>query len=332
MTKFRQFCAERVRLLAVAIGLLLAAALTPLVGVAQDYPNRSIKVVVGFPPGGGTDAAARVISAEMAKGLGQPIVIENKPGAAGSLGAAEVARSAPDGYTLLVTPGGHSIYGAIFKALPFDTVASFEWVSTIITIPFLVIVPPNSEFRTLADLIAKAKSAPGTVSFGSAGPGSTHHLGLELLASRTGTKFLHVPYRGDAPVIAALLGSEVQFGLATPTLALENVKAGKLRALAVTTGARSASLPDLPTVAEALGITFDVRSWFAMAAPAGTPKPIVGRLNAELRKAAAVPEVHARLSRLGEVATNSSEEMRGRVASELQVWTKTVDDARIEKQ
>jgi tripartite-type tricarboxylate transporter receptor subunit TctC len=332
MTKFRQFCAERVRLLAVAIGLLLAAALTPLVGVAQDYPNRSIKVVVGFPPGGGTDAAARVISAEMAKGLGQPIVIENKPGAAGSLGAAEVARSAPDGYTLLVTPGGHSIYGAIFKALPFDTVASFEWVSTIITIPFLVIVPPNSEFRTLADLIAKAKSAPGTVSFGSAGPGSTHHLGLELLASRTGTKFLHVPYRGDAPVIAALLGSEVQFGLATPTLALENVRAGKLRALAVTTGARSASLPDLPTVAEALGITFDVRSWFAMAAPAGTPKPIVGRLNAELRKAAAVPEVHARLSRLGEVATNSSEEMRGRVASELQVWTKTVDDARIEKQ
>jgi tripartite-type tricarboxylate transporter receptor subunit TctC len=332
MTKFRQFCAEWVRLLAVAVGLLLAAALTPLVGVAQDYPNRSIKVVVGFPPGGGTDAAARVISAEMAKGLGQPIVIENKPGAAGSLGAAEVARSAPDGYTLLVTPGGHSIYGAIFKALPFDTVASFEWVSTIITIPFLVIVPPNSEFRTLADLIAKAKSAPGTVSFGSAGPGSTHHLGLELLASRTGTKFLHVPYRGDAPVIAALLGSEVQFGLATPTLALENVKAGKLRALAVTTGARSASLPDLPTVAEALGITFDVRSWFAMAAPAGTPKPIVGRLNAELRKAAAVPEVHARLSRLGEVATNSSEEMRGRVASELQVWTKTVDDARIEKQ
>lgn len=332
MTKFRQFCAERVRLLAVAIGLLLAAALTPLVGVAQDYPNRSIKVVVGFPPGGGTDAAARVISAEMAKGLGQPIVIENKPGAAGSLGAAEVARSAPDGYTLLVTPGGHSIYGAIFKALPFDTVASFEWVSTIITIPFLVIVPPNSEFRTLADLIAKAKAAPGTVSFGTAGPGSTHHLGLELLASRTGTKFLHVPYRGDAPVITALLGSEVQFGLATPTLALENIRAGKLRALAITTGARNATLPELPTVAEALGINFDVRSWFAMAAPAGTPKPIIGRLNAELRKAAAVPEVHARLSRLGEVATNSSEEMRGRVASELQVWTKTVDDARIEKQ
>jgi tripartite-type tricarboxylate transporter receptor subunit TctC len=332
MTWMSQVCTGPARRLAATAWFLLAPAFVPSPLLAQDYPNRPIKLVVGFPPGGGTDAAARVISAEMAKGLGQPIVIENKPGAAGTLGAAEVVRSAPDGYTILVTPGGHSIYGAIFKALPFDTVASFEWVSGIITIPFLVIVPPNSEFRTLSDLIARAKAAPGTVSFGSAGPGSTHHLGLELLASRTGTKFLHVPYRGDAPVIAALLGSEVQFGLATPTLALENVKAGKLRALAVTTGARSASLPDLPTVAEALGITFDVRSWFAMAAPAGTPKPIVGRLNAELRKAAAVPEVHARLSRLGEVATNSSEEMRGRVASELQVWTKTVDDARIEKQ
>jgi tripartite-type tricarboxylate transporter receptor subunit TctC len=332
MTWMSQVCTGPARRLAATAWFLLAPAFVPSPLLAQDYPNRPIKLVVGFPPGGGTDAAARVISAEMAKGLGQPIVIENKPGAAGTLGAAEVARSAPDGYTILVTPGGHSIYGAIFKALPFDTVASFEWVSGIITIPFLVIVPPNSEFRTLSDLIARAKAAPGTVSFGSAGPGSTHHLGLELLASRTGTKFLHVPYRGDAPVITALLGGEVQFGLATPTLALENVRAGKLRALAVTTGARSASLPEAPTVAEALGIGFDVRSWFAMAAPAGTPKPIITRLNAELRKAAAMPEVHARLSRLGEVATNSPEEMRERVTSELQVWIKTVDDARIEKQ
>ncbi len=181
----------------------------------------------------------------MSKGLGQTMVIENKPGAAGTLGAAEVARSAPDGYTLLVTPGGHAIFGAIFKSLPFDTVDSFEWISNIVTIPFFVVVPANSEFRSLADIVAKAKAAPGTVTFGSAGPGSTHHLGLELLASRTGTKFLHVPYRGDAPVVTALLASEVQFGLATPTLAAEHIKAGKLRALAIAGNTRSASVPDV---------------------------------------------------------------------------------------
>ena len=169
----------------------------------------------------------------MSQGLGQPVIVENKPGASGTLGAAEVARAAPDGYTLLVTPGGHSIFGAIFKSLPFDTVKSFDWISNIITVPFFVVVPGNSPFHSLADVIAKAKAAPGTVTFGSAGPGSTHHLGIELLGGRTGAKFLHVPYRGDAPVIAALLAGEVQFALATPTQTIENVKAGKLRALAV---------------------------------------------------------------------------------------------------
>ena len=169
---------------------------------------------------------------EMSKGLGQSLLIENKPGAAGTLGAAEAARSAPDGYTLLVTPGGHAIFGAMFKSLPFHTVNSFDWISNIVTIPFFIVVPANSEFKTLADVVAKAKAAPGTVTFGSTGPGSTHHLGIELLGSRTGAKFLHVPYRGDAPIITALLASEIQFSIVTPTQAIENVKAGKFRALA----------------------------------------------------------------------------------------------------
>ena len=154
--------------------LLGVAALLPNASRAQDYPNRPIRVIVGFPPGGGTDVTARLIAQEMSKSLGQSVVIENKPGAAGSLGAAEAARSTPDGYTLLVTPGGHPIFGAIFKTLPFHTVNSFEWISNIITIPFFIVVPANSEFKTLADVIAKAKSAPGKISFGSTGPGSTH--------------------------------------------------------------------------------------------------------------------------------------------------------------
>ncbi len=301
---------------------------------AQDYPNRPIKVVVGFPPGGGTDVAARIVAQEMSKGLGQSLLIENKPGAAGTLGAAEVARSAPDGYTLLVTPGGHAIFGAMFKSLPFHTVNSFDWISNIITIPFFIVVPANSEFRTLADVVTKAKSAPGTITFGSTGPGSTHHLGIELLGSRTGAKFLHVPYRGDAPIITALLASEIHFSIATPTQAIENVKAGKLRALAITANTSDTRMPDVPTVEQALGIKdYDVRSWFAMAAPAGVPKPVLERLNAEVRKAIALPEVRARLAGMGgEPAAGPPSEMRDRVARELATWTRTVDDAGIPKQ
>jgi tripartite-type tricarboxylate transporter receptor subunit TctC len=316
-----------------ALGLGLLVAWTGF-APAQDYPNRPIKIVVGFPAGGGVDTSARVIGQEMSKGLGQPMVVENKPGAAGTLGAAEVARSTPDGYTLMVTPGGHAIYGAMFKSLPFDTVNSFEWISNIVTVPFFVVVPANSEFRSLADIIAKAKAAPGAVTYGSAGPGSTHQLGIELLAGKTGVRFLHVPYRGDAPVVTALLASEVQFALATPTLTLENVKAGKLRALAVAGNSRAAALPDVPTVEQAAGIQgYDVRTWFAMAGPSGMPKPVVERLNAELRKAMAVPEVRTRLAGIGgEPAAGTPQEMRERVARELAVWTKAVEDAGIPKQ
>jgi len=316
-------------IVAAVLGLLL-----PSIAGAQEYPNRPVKVVVGFPPGGGTDVAARIVAAEIGKNLGQTFLIENKPGAAGSLGAAEVARSAPDGYTLLATPGGHAIFGAMFKSLPFHTVNSFDWISSIVTIPFFIVVPAGSEFKTLADVVAKAKSAPGTVTFGSTGPGSTHHLGIELLGSRTGVKFLHVPYRGDAPIITALLANELQFSIVTPTQAITNVQSGKFRALATTANTRDSRLPDVPTVDQALGTTgYDLRSWFAIAAPAGTPKPIVDRLNAEVRKAVQVPEVKARLVGMGgEPAANSPKEMQDRVARELATWIKTVEDAGIQKQ
>ncbi|MBM3529735.1 MAG: tripartite tricarboxylate transporter substrate binding protein [Alphaproteobacteria bacterium] len=317
--------------MALACGLLPFAASVP--AAAQDYPNRPIRIVVGFPPGGGVDSTARVMAAEMSKHLGQSMVVENKPGAAGTLGAADVARSAPDGYTIMVTPGGHAIFGAMFKSLPFDTVKSFDWISNIVTLSFFVMVPANSEFKTLADLVAKAKAEPGKLTYGSAGPGSTHHLGIELLGARAGAKFLHVPYRGDAPVITALLGSEVQFALATPTQAISNAKAGKLRAIAVAANSRHPALPDVPTVEQALGIqNYDVRTWFAMAGPAGMPKPVVDRLNAEVRKAVAVPEVRARLTGSGgEPAAGTSDAMRERVARELATWTKTVEDAGVPK-
>lgn len=313
---------------------LLGLLVLPALSSAQDYPSRPVKIVVGFPAGGGVDTSARVVGQEISKGLGQSVVIENKSGAAGTLGAAEVARAAPDGYTLMVTPGGHAIFGAMWKSLPFDTVKSFDWISNIITVPFFIVVPAGSEFKSLADVIAKAKAAPGTVTYGSAGPGSTHHLGIELLAGRTGVKFNHIPYRGDAPVITALLASEVQFALATPTQTLSNVQGGKLRAIAVAGNSRYAGLPGVPTVEQALGIqNYDVSTWFAIAGPAGMPKPVLDRLNAEVRKAVAVPEVRTRLVAMGgEPAAGTPQDMRDRVARELAIWSKTVDDAGIEKQ
>jgi tripartite-type tricarboxylate transporter receptor subunit TctC len=313
----------------------LAAAVSLVAGAApaQDYPSRPIKIVAGFPPGGGVDTVARLIGQGMSSELGQPVVVENKPGAAGTIGAAQVAKSDPDGYTLLVTPGGHSLFGAVFQSVPFDTVTSFSWISNVITVPFFIVVPANSRFQSLSALIAEAKSAPGKISFGSAGPGSTHHLGGELLAIRTGGKFLHIPYRGDAPVITALLAGEIDFAFATPTQVISNVQAGKFRALATTADTRSQKLPDVPTVQEALALDgFNLQTWFALAGPERLPRPIVDRLNAELRKALTVPAVSKGLEAIGDLRPTTPEEMRDRVARELATWVKTVDEAKIPKQ
>jgi tripartite-type tricarboxylate transporter receptor subunit TctC len=312
----------------------LFVALGALPAVAQEFPAHAIRIVVGFPPGGGVDLVARLIGQEMAKGFGQPVIVENKPGAAGMIGANFVAKAEPDGYTLLVTPGGHALFGAVFKSLPFDTVESFSWISNVITVPFFATVRADSKFRTMADVIAAAKSAPGKISFGSAGPGSTHHLVGAMLGAATGVKFLHVPYRGDAPVINALLGGEVDFAFATPTQVIANVEAGKFRALATTAAVRAAQLPNVPTLQEALGIKdFDVRTWFALAGPAGLPAPIVARLNDELRKALASTEVRKGLATIGgELAPTTPAEMRARVARELATWSRIVDAAQIPKQ
>jgi tripartite-type tricarboxylate transporter receptor subunit TctC len=315
------------------VALAAATWFAPITATAQDYPSRPIKIVAGFPPGGGVDTVARLIGQGMSSELGQPVVVENKPGAAGTIGAAQVAKSDPDGYTLLVTPGGHSLFGAVFQSVPFDTVTSFSWISNVITVPFFIVVPANSRFQSLSALIAEAKSAPGKISFGSAGPGSTHHLGGELLAIRTGGKFLHIPYRGDAPVITALLAGEIDFAFATPTQVISNVQAGKFRALATTADTRSQKLPDVPTVQEALALDgFNLQTWFALAGPERLPRPIVDRLNAELRKALTVPAVSKGLEAIGDLRPTTPEEMRDRVARELATWVKTVDEAKIPKQ
>jgi tripartite-type tricarboxylate transporter receptor subunit TctC len=314
--------------------VVLVVALGALPAVAQDFPTHPIRIVVGFPPGGGVDLVARLIGQEMAKGFGQPVIVENKPGAAGTIGASFVARSEPDGHTLLVTPGGHALFGAVFRSLPFDTVASFSWISNVINVPFFATVRADSKFQSMADVIAAAKGAPDTISFGSAGPGSTHHLVGAMLGAATGVKFLHVPYRGDAPVINALLGGEIDFAFATPTQVIANVAAGKFRALATTAAARAPQLPNVPTLQEALALKdFDVRTWFALAGPAGLPAPLVARLNDELRKALGSADVRKGLETIGgEIAPTTPAEMRERVARELATWSRIVEEAQIPKQ
>ena len=314
--------------------VVLLAALGALPAAAQDFPARPIRIVVGFPPGGGVDLVARLIGQEMGKGLGQPVIVENKPGAAGMIGAGFVAKSEPDGTTLLVTPGGHALYGAVFRSLPFDTVESFTWISNVIDVPFFATVRADSKFQSMADVIAAARDAPDQISFGSAGPGSTHHLVGAMLGAATGVKFLHVPYRGDAPVINALLGGEIDFAFATPTQVIANVEAGKFRALATTAAVRMPRLPNVPTLEEALALKdFDVRTWFALAGPAGLPAPIVARLNDEVRKALASADVRKGLETIGgTLAPTTPAEMRERVARELATWTRIVDEAQIPKQ
>ncbi len=321
-------------LIAATTALMFTLALGAGSAVAQDYPNRPIKIVVGFAPGGGVDTVARLLGQEMSKSLGQSIVIENRPGAAGTIGAAAAARSEPDGYTLVMFPGGHPLYGATHKSLPFDTVNGFEWISTVVTLQFLAVVGPQSKYRSMADLIAGARTAPETITYASAGVGSTHHLTVEMIADRAGVKFVHVPYQGDAPALGALLADQVQFTLATPTQAIGNIEGGKLRALAVTGNSRMSKLPDVATMEQATGFKdFDVRTWFGLAAPAGVPAAIVSRLNAEVRKALDNPEVRAKLEQIGgEVRPSTPAEFRERVARELAMWVGVVDAIKLPRQ
>jgi tripartite-type tricarboxylate transporter receptor subunit TctC len=309
-------------------GLVLAA--TP--AFAQAWPSKPIRVVQGFAPGGSADTIARVVGAEMSKTLGQPFVVEAISGAGGTRAAADVARAAADGHTLLLATGGHSVAGALHDKLPYDTLGAFQPVSTITYFPFLVVVRADSPWRTLADLLTAGKSAPEGVAWGSAGIGTTHHLAGELLTKMAGLKLLHVPYRGDAASTTALLGGEVPFIISTGTAAEPHVRAGKLRVLAVTGAQRWLGMPEVPTVAQQGVPGYDVRSWAGWLLPAGAPKAVVQRLNEATQRALLVPEVRDRLRQMGgEAQASTPQEMQTMIANELHKWTQVARDAGISK-
>jgi tripartite-type tricarboxylate transporter receptor subunit TctC len=309
--------------------LVVLAALTGA-AVAQDYPTRPIKLMHGFPPGGNVDLIARLLGNEMSKGLGQSIVIEAKPGVAGSVAAEAVARSEPDGYTLLVLPSAHPAHGALSKNVKYKVVDDFEWISVASFYPFLICVRKDSRFHTLRQLIDEARKDPGALKYGSAGVGSILHTTVELLANDTKTKYLHIPYRGEAPAITGLLQGDIDFIAATSGPISARVASGEFRALAVTGKTRWREFPDVPTV-EQEGIPgFEVISWTGLAGPANLPKPIVDRLNAELRRAIAVPDVKATLESMGgDPRATTPAEMRALVASQLATWTRLAKEANI---
>lgn len=320
---------RRYLLIALSLGSLTVASQVS----AQTYPERPIKILQGFAPGGNADAIARAMGQEMTKGLGQPMVVEAQAGAGGTIAATTVSKAKPDGYTLLLATGGHAVAGALYNNLAYRTVQDFEMVSTITYFPFLVVVPANSKFANLSALLTTAKANPDQISYGTAGIGSTHHLAGELLASMSKTQLLHVPYRGDSGSLAALLAGDIPMIIAPPTAVMANIKAGKLKALATTGPQRWGVLPDVPTVTEQ-GVTgYDVRSWAGLMAPAGTPKPIIDQLNAEVQKALLVPAVKTRLEEMGgEVRGSTPDEMKNLVASQTQKWTQVVNEAKIPKQ
>lgn len=310
-------------------------ALAVLVGFAapasaQNYPTRLIKMIQGFPPGGNVDVIARIFAHEMEKGLGQSIVVESKPGLAGAVAAEQIARSDPDGYTLLVLPSAHPAYGALAKNVKYQVVDDFTWISVASFYPFMICVPKDSRFQTLKQLLDEARAKPGMLRYGSAGVGSILHTTVELMGNRTNTKFLHVPYRGEAPALTGMLTGDIEFIAATTGPVSARLRSGEFRALAVTSKTRWADFPNVPTVEEAAIPGFEVISWTGLAGPANLPKPVLDRLNAEMRRVLAVPDVKNKLTAMGgDPRATSSEEMKALVSRQYETWKKLGAEANL---
>jgi tripartite-type tricarboxylate transporter receptor subunit TctC len=267
---------------------------------AQPYPSKPIRYIVPFAPGGTTDVLGRMVAAGLSSSLGQPVVVENKPGQAGSIGSAELARAAPDGYTVGGgTISSHAINVTLYPSLPYDPVKDFAPITMLATLPNMLIVHPSLNVNSVEELIALLKSNPNKYSFGSAGNGTSQHISGELFKIMTGTQMQHIPYKGSGPMIPDLLAGTIQLSFENITTAYPQVKGGRLKALAVTSSRRSFVAPDVPTMAQAGLAGYDISSWQAMYAPAGTPREIVARLHAETVKALRSPENQKKLSDLG---------------------------------
>jgi tripartite-type tricarboxylate transporter receptor subunit TctC len=300
----------------------------------QDYPNRPIKVVIAFPPGGPTDFVGRLLADKLKDFLGQPVIIENKAGANGAIGANEVAKSAPDGYTLfLTTSGAVTITPNLRTDTPYDTLRDFAPITRVVNVNEVLVVRPALGVSSAKDLVAMAKAKPGTLTFASTGVGSPPHLSLELLQASAGVKFVHVPYRGAAPAITDLLGGQVAAMFADVPVLLPQIQSGKLKPLAVAATQRNPVLPDVPTLAEEGYANTVCDNWYGLLAPTKTPPAIIARLNRAMKAALADPDISARLLKVGAVpAATTPEEFGQFLRDEIARWGKVIRERGIKEE
>jgi tripartite-type tricarboxylate transporter receptor subunit TctC len=313
---------------------LAAIALFGLTGLetpAQDYPAKSIRLVVPFPPGGGNDTIARLMGHKLAPALGQQVLVDNRPGAGGTIGAEIAAKSPPDGYTLfLAGVASHGINPNLRKRLPYDPVRDFSGVSLIASAPLLVVVHPSLPAASVKQLVALAKAKPGAINFASNGTGGSSHLAAELFMMMTGTALVHIPYKGLSPALTDLLSGQVQLMFSSAVSMLPQVKAGKLRAIAMTGAKRSHAIPDIPTVAEAGVAGYETGSWYGIVAPAKTPRPVIERLSREIAAATRSAEISGRLVDEAVIPIGSTAaEFDAHIRRELARWAKVIAKARI---
>jgi len=310
--------------------IALAAALAlPHAVLAQGFPSRPVRILCPFPPGGGVDITARAIAHELSAQLGQPVVVENRPGAGGNVAAAETARAAPDGHTLLLTLNAlHAISPHLYAKLPFDAMKDFSFITPLVSFNNVLVVSPGSAAQSVGDLIAAARRAPGKLTFASSGNGTNIHLVGELFKNMAGVDIVHVPYKGSAPALTDLIGGSVAMMFDTIPSAVSHVKGGKLRALGVTGARRSPLFPEVPTVAEAGLPGFEVVSWYGLVGPAAMPQDLVRRLNAESAKGANSAEFRGRMEPLGfEIITSTPERMAQMLAADSARWAPLIKAA-----
>jgi tripartite-type tricarboxylate transporter receptor subunit TctC len=319
---------ERRTVLAACVAAL-AVVVTPGAGAQAPYPNRPIRIVVPFPPGGATDILARAAGQKMTEAWGQSVVIDNRPGAGGNIGSELVAKAPNDGYTLLMgTVGTHAINASLYAKMPYDHVKDFAPVVLVAGVPNVLVVHPSVPANSVQELVAYAKANPGKLNFASSGSGTSIHLAGELFRVMAGVQIQHVPYKGSAPAVADLVGGQVQLMFDNLPSALPQIRGGKLRALAVTSATRAPALPDVPTIAESGLPGFEASSWFGLLAPAGTPREIIVKVNGEIDRWLATPEAKEKLSAQGaNAAGGSPEDFAKHIAAETAKWAKVVKES-----
>jgi tripartite-type tricarboxylate transporter receptor subunit TctC len=315
--------AKVVSALAGAACLLLAHG-----AFAQTFPTKPIRFFMPYPPGGSSDILARPIAHEMSKSLGQQVLIDYKPGGGSTIGADYIAKSAPDGHTLVMLLTAHAINATLMPKLPYDTVKDFSSITLAATLPLVVVVHAESNIGSLQELIAAAKANPGKLNYGSAGPGNTTHLAVEYFKSVVGVDIVHVPYKGSAPAIAGLLARDIDLMFDSLSSSLSQIKGGKFRALAVSTAKRSSVLPQVPTIQESGVPNFDISVWYGIFAAARTPAPIVQKLNSEVIKAMAAPDTRQRIEGYGyQIVGSTPEQLDAHVKNEIARWGKVIKES-----